>query len=306
MIPDPPQQLADRLHEGGVGSDDIGIVSLDERYQYSIPHQHYAALARELDGDLVEFTAQFATQHAVKTEVEIDWIRKGCELTDIGMEALAEAAEPGVKEYELEAEIRYAYLKEGGENSVDFINSAPMEGAEEGEAVTWKEPSSRTVEEGGIITTEFRGSYHGHSGQIHRPIAVGQEPTEEYQDMWEIAMETYDGMIDSLEAGATAMDVAEAVAPIEESEYKIYDVLLHGYGNGYLHPFIGTKDSNYCPGGEDPLTANWTFEENMAVVVQPNVLTEDETKGFQVGTTVPVQEDGAEVLLDSPVEFLQV
>lgn len=306
MIPDPPAQLAGRLEEGGVTAGDIGLVGLDRRYQYSIPHEHYRHLENALGGELVEFTPEFTTLHAIKSEEELEWVRKGAELTDIGMEALVAAAEPGVREYELEAELNYAYQKEGGEINFTFINSAPMEGAEPGEGVTWKTPSSRKIREGDIISTEFSASYGGYSGQIHRPIAVGQQPTGTYQDMWDVLEETYDRMVDTLRAGNTAEDVAAAVSPIEESPYKIYDVLLHGFGNGYLHPFIGTHDSNYWPGGEDPITADWEFKENMIVVVQPNVLTQDETKGFQLGTTLIVRDGAPEIIQKYPVEFIQV
>jgi Xaa-Pro aminopeptidase len=306
-IPNPPKQLADRVDEAGNAAGRTGIVALDTRYGYNIPHDHWVTLEEELDGDIVNVTGEFVQKvHAVKSDEEIEWIRKGCHYTDLGMEALVEAAEPGVTEYELEAALKHAYMKEGGEVSFTFINSAPMEGAEPGEAVTWKEPSSRTVEEGDIISTEFSAHHHGYSGQIHRPIAVGQSPTDEYMDMWDVALETYEGMIDALEPGATAQDLADATAPIEESEYKIYDVLVHGFGNAYIHPFIGTPSSNYWPGGEDDLTANWTFEENMTVVIQPNVCTEDETKCFQLGTTIAITSDGAEVLQEYPVEFIQV
>lgn len=305
MIPDPPRKLVGRLEEGGVGSGRIGLVSLDPRYQYSIPHEHYETLRREIDGELVDFTQRFVELHAVKSDAELERLRRGAELTDAGMEALVDAIEPGVREYELEAALKHAYLKEGGDENFTFINSAPMADAEPGEAVTWKQPSAREVEEGDIVTTEFSAAFGGYSGQIHRPIAVGQPPTDEYREMWEIARETYDAMLDAVRAGNTAGDVAEAVAPIEESEYKIYDVLLHGYGNGYLHPFIGTRDSNYWPGGADPVTADWTFEENMVVVIQPNVLSEDETKGFQLGTTLVVRDGSPEVLQKYPVEFVR-
>ncbi|MGM0590785.1 MAG: M24 family metallopeptidase [Halobacteriota archaeon] len=306
MIPDPPRKLAGRIEEAGITSGSVGLVGLDPRYQYSIPHDHYVTLERELPVELVDFTPEFLTRHAVKSDEEVEWVRRGAELTDIGMEALVEAAEPGVKEYELAAELQYAYLKEGGEINTTFINSAPMEGAEPGEACVWKLPSERTIENGDIITTEFSAAYNGYSGQIHRPIAVGREPTPTYRDMYDVVIETYDSMLGALKAGNTTADVAEAVAPIEESPYKIYDVLLHGFGNGYLPPFIGTHDSNYWPGGDDPLTATWTFEENMVVVVQPNVYTEDETQGFQLGTTVVIRQDGPELLQQYPVEFIRV
>jgi len=305
MIPNPAAKLTERLDEANV-SGDVGLVGLDRRYQYSIPHEHHHSLSKTLDGELIDLTAEFTKLHSIKSEEELEWIRKGAELTDIGMEALVEAAEPGVREYELEAAIINAYQQEGGDVNFTFINSAPMDGAEPGEAVTWKSASNRKIQNGDIITTEFSASYGGYSGQIHRPIAVGQEPTKTYQDMWEVANEVYEGMIDAIRAGNTAQDVADATTPIENSQYKIYDVLLHGFGNGYLHPFVGTHDSNYWPGGDDPITADWTFEENQVVVVQPNILTEDETKGFQLGTTLIVKDGDPEIIQKYPVEFLQV
>jgi Xaa-Pro aminopeptidase len=306
LIPDPPKQLADRVDEAGVTDGNTGIVALDPRYKYSIPHDHQTGLQDRLNGDLRDVTGSFVNEvHSVKSDEEIEWIEEAARYCDLGMEALAEAAEPGVTEYELEAALKNAYLSEGGEASFTFINSAPMEGAEPGAAITWKEPSSRTVQEGDIISTEFSASHHGYSSQIHRPIAVGQEPTEEYQEMWDLALETYENMLDALKPGNTAQDVADATAPIENSEYKIYDVMLHGFGNAYIHPFIGTPSSNYWPGGEDPLTEEWVFKENMTVVIQPNLTNEDETKCFQLGTCVAIREDGAEVLQEYPVEFVQ-
>lgn len=306
MMPDPPKQLADCIEESGLSGGNTGIVALDPRYKYSIPYEHSVELDNRLNGELRDETGSFVNEvHSVKSDEEIEWIKEAAEYCDLGMEALAEAAEPGVKEYELEAALKNAYLKEGGEASFTFINSAPMEGAEPGEAITWKEPSSRTLESGDIVSTEFSASHHGYSSQIHRPIAVGRSPTEEYQEMWDLALETYENMLDALQPGNTSQDVADATAPIENSEYKIYDVMLHGFGNAYIHPFIGTPSSNYWPGGDDPLTADWEFKENMTVVIQPNLCNKNETKCFQLGTTVAIREDGAEVLQKYPVEFVQ-
>jgi Xaa-Pro aminopeptidase len=306
MIPDPPEQLADRIAEAGLTGGNTGIVALDPRYKYSIPYEHRIELEDRLEGKLRDKTGSFVNEvHSVKSDEEIEWIKKAAEYCDLGMKALAETAEPGVKEYELEAALKNAYLKEGGETSFTFINSAPMEGAQPGEAITWKEPSSRTLESGDIVSTEFSASHHGYSSQVHRPIAVGQSPTDEYEEMWDLALETYENMLGALKPGNTSKDVAEATAPIEDSEYKIYDVMLHGFGNAYIHPFIGTPSSNYWPGGDDPLTKGWEFKENMTVVIQPNLCDENETKCFQLGTTVAIREHGAEVLQEYPVEFVQ-
>jgi Xaa-Pro aminopeptidase len=224
------------------------------------------------------------------------------------MEALEEAIEPGVTEQELGAVFHDTCRSEGAtESGGGFIMSAPMTGAELGEGVTWKRPSARPIEEGDIVSTELSATYRGYSAQIHRPYTVGAPPTETYEEIFELSREMYDRSIEALQPGNTPQDVYEAMEPVEESGYKIYDVMSHGYGSGYRHPFVGVEDSNYWPGEiDDPFTAEWTYEPGDVIVIQPNVLTHDETKGLQFGTTVIVTEDGPEVIQEYPAEFTQV
>lgn len=305
MLPDPPERLIERLEAGNV-SGDVGLVGLAPRYGYSIPHGHHRTLETGLDGELVDLTELYLRMHTVKSEEEIKWVRKAAELTDHGLEALVEAAEPGVKEYELVADVKHAFHRNGGDTSFTVLSTSPMADPEPGECIPWKaEPSSRQLKEGDIITNEITAQFGGYVAQVHRPIAIGQPPTERYREIYELLETAYREMVDALRPGNTAADVAEALDPIEASEYKIYDVLVHGFGNGYLPPFIGTHDSNYWPGGPDPVTESWVFEENMVIVVQPNVFTADERYGFQLGGTVVIREHGPEVLQDFPMEFVQ-
>ena len=309
MLPDPARKVARRLVAGGAGGDGgrVGIVGYGSRYDLSIPYAHYETLTGELAAEFVDATAAYETATSVRSEAELDRIRRAAELTDAGMAAIAEAAEPGVREVDLKTAMQRCYLDEGGADGVTFVSSAPMEGAEPGEPLPWKHPSKRRLREGDVITTEISGAVAGYRSQLHRPFAVGRDPTETYEDIFSVARETYEGMVDALRPGNTVADVRDAVAPIEDSEYKIYDVLLHGYGNGYQPPFVGTAASNYWPSDEadDPVTAEWTFRENQVVVVQPNVVTTDERHGLQLGSAVVVG-DRPEVLQRFPVEFGRV
>lgn len=322
MLPDPAAKVARRLAEGRVGGDAgrrraggrgdtggdrVGIVGYGSRYDLSIPHGHYETLTRELNAEFVDLTAAYEGATSVRSEEELDRIRRAAALTDAGMDAIREAAEPGVREVDLKKAMQRRYLDEGGAEGVTFISSAPMEGAEPGEPLPWKHPSTRRLREGDVITTETSGAVAGYRSQLHRPFAVGRAPTDTYADIFAVAAETYEAMVAALRPGNTVADVYDAVAPIEESEYKIYDVLLHGYGNGYQPPFVGTRSSNYWPGEDaaDPVTADWTFRENQVVVVQPNVVTKDERCGLQLGSAVVVG-DSPEVLQRYPVEFGRV
>ena len=84
---------------------------------------------------------------------------------------------------------------------------------------------------------------------------------------------------------------------IEEAGFSIYDDLLHGYGGGYLPPVLRTPETAHGPVPE------FTFEENMTVVIQPNVITKDERAGVQVGELVRISADGIESLHRYPMRF---
>lgn len=304
-LPGPAQRVADRLAAADSQFGRVGIVGVDPRYDLSIPHSHHAVLEASLRADLVDATTPFLHLLATKSEAELDRIRRAGEITDAGMTALVDAVAPRVTELELARTFQDACRAAGGERQAQFISAAPMIDAEPGACLPWKQPSSRPISNGDVVTTEVGATYRGYATQIHRPISVGRSPTPLYRDLFDVARETYDSMLDALRPGNEAADVHGAMEPVESSEFKCYDVSLHGYGNGYLHPFVGTRNSNYWPGMDDPVTATWVFEKDMVVVVQPNVVTPDETAGLQLGATVIITDQGAEVVEDYPVEFVR-
>jgi Xaa-Pro aminopeptidase len=66
---------------------------------------------------------------------------------------------------------------------------------------------------------------------------------------------------------------------------------MHGFGGGYFNPILGSKSR---PAG--PKLPDMTLEENMTVVIQPNVITKDHTAGVQVGELIRVTRTGFERL----------
>jgi Xaa-Pro aminopeptidase len=77
---------------------------------------------------------------------------------------------------------------------------------------------------------------------------------------------------------------------IENNGFTACDDLMHGFGGGYFQPILGTRSR---PAGPLP---RMTLEENMTVVVQPNVITRDQKAGVQVGELIRVTRNGFEQL----------
>jgi Xaa-Pro aminopeptidase len=92
----------------------------------------------------------------------------------------------------------------------------------------------------------------------------------------------------------------EASGVIEAAGFTIRDDLVHGFVGGYLPPVLGSRSRML---GEVP---EFTFQPGMTVVVQPNVVTPDETAGVQTGELLLVTERGAEPLHEVPRGFRRV
>ena len=103
-----------------------------------------------------------------------------------------------------------------------------------------------------------------------------------------------------LRPGATAADMASASGLIEEAGFAIYDDVVHGYGGGYWPPVLGrgTRTPGAIP--------DFRLEANMTLVVQPNVITPDETAGVQLGEMVRITESGFERMHAAPRGFLRI
>lgn len=282
--------IAKFLTDSGLNNSTLGYVG-------EVPVQNYLTWQKELAGwQFRDATATFRTLRLIKSAEEIDWLRKGAPLTDDALQVLINNVKPGLREYELGAIVESAALHAGGLPHLCYLSSAPQDGA--GACVPRQNLSDRIVMKGDVVNTEISVSWWGYSGQMHRPIFVDSEPNDLYKRLWDTALESYTRCVAALKPGATSDDVLDAAAVIAERGFTINDGFLHGFGIGLLPPSIGTREAKR--GIPKP---PFTFNENMCVVVQPNVVTPDERAGVQLGNLFRITRNGAECLHRLPLEY---
>ncbi len=292
----PAETVAARLKTIGLVRGRLGLVGVNHKFGMGMPYQHYRHLQEALpDLKVVDVTLDFTRLRTIKSDEEIAWLQRAAEFTDRTIYALGEQVRPGMPEYALLGIIEGAYRAKGGIPHIAFLRSMPMD-APSG-CLPAQNPSDRVIQKGDVIITEISASYWGYSGQIHRPIFVGVDPTPEWQRMFDVALEAYNRMAAAIRPGATERDVIRAASIIGESGYAIYDDLIHGYGVDIHPPLIDRSCIDYWPWDEArPAPAGRRFEKNMAIVIQPNPITPDERMGLQLGALTVVTENGAKVL----------
>jgi Xaa-Pro dipeptidase len=263
-----------------------------------LPVQRYRAWCERLPTvTFRDLTPVLRRLRLVKSAEELALLRRGAWLTDLAVEALAREVGPGLTEYELVALIEAAYLGAGGQTTIHYLATTPMEAPER--CVPAQQPSGRTVVPGDVLLTEISAHYRGYPGQVLRPFTIGADPTPRYQRMYTVAVETFERIAAILKAGTTTDEVLDAAEYIHREGFTICDDLLHGYGGGYLPPILRTRQTQTRADPHPP----FRFEANMTVVIQPNVITPDGQAGVQVGELVCITWDGVERLHTSPMRF---
>ena len=289
--PDIAQTTIENLRERGLAASKIGLVG-------PITFKQYSAMCTMLpEVEWVDFIPQIMQLRLVKSDEEIAFLRKGAEFSDLAITALEREARPGMHEYELAAIVEGAYLGLGGKTHIHYMATTPM--SHPSVCVPAQQQSSRVLEKGDVLITEISAHYAGYAGQILRPFAIGTPPTAAYQRLYDVAVEAYNRIAAVLCDGATTEEVLDAADYIHHSGFTICDDLLHGFGGGYLAPILRTRPTSARP------SQPFTFRENMTVVIQPNVITEDERMGVQVGQLVRIASNNIDSLHSYPMRFIQ-
>jgi Xaa-Pro dipeptidase len=281
------QAAADELKRRGarrIGI--IGLLSWRKSLQLS---QHF---------ELADLNDEYQWLRMRKSDEEVQWMRIGAAFSDLGLEALLRDGRIGMTERELGALVERDYHALGGSTLIHFIGVNAMKAPDT--CVPPQHHSSRKLRRGDMLFVEFSGSFWDSPGQVLRTIAVGAEPTPTFSALHAAAEAAFSAITGVLRAGVSAAEIVEASRVIEDAGFSIYDDVVHGFGGGYWPPVLGAKSRS---AGAIP---DIRLEANMTLVVQPNVITSDETAGVQLGELVRITDTGFARMHCAPWGFLRI
>jgi Xaa-Pro aminopeptidase len=256
-----------------------------------LPMGYYKALAAAL-GDVVDLNRAYAGLRMVKSPEEIDRHRIGARLSDLSIEALRRELRPGLDEADLGAITEGAYLPWRGRNVIHFFGATSMHAPQV--FVPRQHLTNRKIATGDVVSCEITANFWEHGGQVLRTFTVGERFTALYQKLHDTAEAAYEAIFRTVRPGCHVRELAVGVQLIEEAGFTFYDDLVHGFGGGYLPPILGS------PTRADPGLPDMTLQAGMIMVIQPNVITRDQTAGVQTGELVMVTETGAQSLHTAP------
>ncbi|MGH9104074.1 MAG: M24 family metallopeptidase [Acidimicrobiales bacterium] len=248
-----------------------------------------AALVESVRGglqraELVSATRLMDKVRLVKSDWELERVRRAGEVCSAGWDALVGALEPKVREFEVVAAVEAELKRLGAEDNFMLFASGGKE------VMGMTPPGARVLRPGDMVRTELTPQLGGYYAQICRSAVLG-EPDEGQQRSFELFKEALEAGLGAVRAGVTAHDIARAENDVfREHGYGEFTTSqytrVRGHGHG-LHP----DEVPSLLEGEETV-----IEEGSVIIVHPNTYTP--LAGYQVlGDPVVVTKDGYELLL---------
>lgn len=249
----------------------------------------YNYLREKMKTDLISTYNIVEKLRMIKSDEEIQYLKKAAEIGDLAFEHIINYIKPGVSEIEVADELEFTMRKHGAtsNSSVIIVASGVRSSLPHGVA------SEKIIEEGDMVTLDFGALYKGYRSDMTRTIAIG-EPDKKLKEIYEIVLEALVNCTSRLKEGIKASEADALLRDfIHDKGYGEY--FGHGGGHG-----IGLMIH------EEPfLSANspYTLKENMVITVEPGIYLPD-LGGVRIEDDVIIKKSGVEIITNSPRELI--
>ncbi|PIF31258.1 aminopeptidase P [Flavobacterium sp. 9] len=246
----------------------------------------------------------------VKSVEEIDLMKKAVSISVKGFEGLLKAVKPGVKEYELEAELAYHYIKNGG-NRHAF---KPIIASGKNACALHYNTNDSVCQEGEMVLVDFGVCYANYNSDITRCVPVNGKFSARQKEIYESVLYCLKEGSKFLKPGVLSKDYELQMASLIEAELvKLKLITLEdiasqdpqnpAYKKYFMHGtahFLGLDV-------HDVGLYSKPFEKGMVLTCEPGIYIREEGIGCRLENDYLLTENGNINLSEEiPIEITEI
>lgn len=254
--------------------------------RYFINLKDFQCLKAEVPGIVIGDIAEACYKiRSVKSEKEIEYIKKASEYLSHGIKAAIDAIKPNVKEVQVLAESEY-YMKKAGSEGSSFRMQVLRHDRQQ---LVHPYAGDYIIENNQPVVIHLGASCNGYTAKMCRTVFMG-EVKEETIKIYEILAKAQEVALNVLYPGVKSSQVYDAV----------YDYLdEQGYGKMFFDHIgygVGIRQSEFYP----ILGKNieHIIEENMVIDILLPTIYKPKIGGPRITDTILIKEEGYEYLTD--------
>ena len=237
---------------------------------------------------------------AVKTKEEVQVIQKAIDITELAFRRLLQFIQPGVKEYEIEAEIYHSFLSQRATGVAYHSIIASGDNAR-----TLHYTSNNNVcKDGELILMDFGAEYGGYCADLTRTVPVNGKFTKRQKEVYNACLHLHDYAKSILKPGISILNYTDKVGEeaskqflkiglLSKSDIKNEDAENRAYRKYLYHGIshhlgldvhdLGTRTA--------PITAGMVF------TIEPGIYIKEEKMGVRIENNFWITKTGNQDLM---------
>lgn len=243
---------------------------------------------------------------AIKSNVEIDLTKKACAITRDAFVRVLKFTKPGVKEYEIEAEIIHEFIRQGGTGHA----YTPIIASGHNANILHYNDNNQVCKDGDVILFDFGAEYANYNADMSRSIPVNGRFTARQKDVYNSVLHVMKEATKLLVANTVWNTYHEQVGELmteqliklgllsteevkkQSASYPAYKkYFMHGTSHHLgidVHDFAG----RYTP-----------FAVGNILTVEPGIYIPEEGLGIRLENNILITANGnIDLMADIPVE----
>lgn len=244
---------------------------------------------------------KIAPLRMIKSEKEIQEMRKAIEITIDGVKALMKNAKVGMKEYELEAYFDFECKIKGVKDLAFRTIAATGKNA----TILHYVENNSELKDGDLILFDLGAQWNLYNADITRAFPVNGKFTGRQKEVYEAVLRVNNAVINKIKPGVNSKElniwardlIAEECIKLgiikEKSEVTKYYWHSIGHSLG-----LDTHDLGV-------LGREFVFKEGMVFTVEPGIYISEESIGIRIEDDILVTKDGCEVLTKGMIKEVE-
>jgi Xaa-Pro aminopeptidase len=246
----------------------------------------------------------------VKSEEEIDLIKKAVSISVKGFKALLNAVKPGIKEYELEAELAYQYIKNGG-NRHAF---KPIVASGKNACSLHYNTNDSVCKDGEMILIDFGVCYANYNSDITRCLPVNGKFSARQKEVYESVLHCLKEGSKFLKPGVLSKDYELQMANLIETELvklkliTLDEIAAQDPQNPAYKKYFMHGTAHYLGlDVHDVGLYSKPFEKGMVLTCEPGIYIREEGIGCRLENDYLLTENGNINLCEEmPIEIIEI
>ena len=278
------------------------VETRDDRFRKKIYEKY--------DKEILEVAPIMHELRAIKSETEISLLQNACNITEKGVRRILPFINPGVMEYEIEAELMHEFLRN---RSVGFAYQ-PIIGSGRDSCVLHYIDNNKECKDGDILLMDFGAEYANYASDLTRTVPVNGRYSKRQKDVYNSVLHVMKEATKMLRPGTMFKEYNAEIGKIMESELinlgllDKYEVQKQDPKNPLFRKYFMHGTSHYLGlDVHDVGDFDWAMKEGMVFTCEPGIYILEEELGIRLENDVLITSNGPDDLMKNiPIEIEEI